>query len=466
MSYATEDGDNTMLSLPKRLRLHSDSTSINSEKASDFYDDILTNSNYGTITTIYNSWLRKDRMAPTSDSNSLDAWPDPIVDQTHMELMQNEIKHLTAQLTLVKRRLSPSAERCAKACNASMRQSHTTGNHEFMLARRACNPMECLGEGRDGGLNSSFINRSAVKLANIDALLDFTLTRCHYWEPFLFVDLCGAPGGFSEYLLHRCLEQGVPYAVGYGMSLNGTNEFGRGLRWKINEEAWMHNNMYSQFKICNGADGTGDIFQWSNVIALRDCIRDDFSQSCQTNADPEMAGVQLVVADGGVDAQRENENQEQTTQKLIVCQVAAALELLRTHGTFVLKMFGFQTPVVRSVMMDLSGRFEEVRILKPISSRPASAERYVVFNDFKGREASWNAQHWQSRMFLCIVPTSTSLRFTVYLDMCDRDMLFLNLKACFNILSFLESKGWNADKSNDVHHQVDVSVYGRAWRLL
>ncbi|CAN0539598.1 unnamed protein product, partial [Scytosiphon promiscuus] len=38
--------------------------------------------------------------------------------------------------------------------------------------------------------------------------------------PFLFADLCGGPGGFSEYLLLRRRQLGLP-ARGWGISLRG-----------------------------------------------------------------------------------------------------------------------------------------------------------------------------------------------------------------------------------------------------
>lgn len=71
---------------------------------------------------------------------------------------------------------------------------------------------EILGEGkRHHGLNQRmFMNRSAIKLANVDALLDFRLTvqpMTQSNETFGFVDLCGAPGGFSEYIMYRCCQK-------------------------------------------------------------------------------------------------------------------------------------------------------------------------------------------------------------------------------------------------------------------
>jgi cap1 methyltransferase len=337
----------------------------------------------------------------------------------------------------------------------SICNSHT----EFVRARMSCNSMECLGQGRHGGMNSMFINRSAIKLANINAILNFSLTDCDHSVPFTFVDLCGAPGGFSEYLLEQAQILGIPCTMGYGMSLNGTNENGNGLAWKIQEGALLERGLYSKYTICHGADGSGDIFQWNNVVALRNLIRNDSFDL----ADPESSCVQLLVADGGIDAQREQENQDEITQKLVVCQTTAALELLRRHGTFVIKVFGFQTALIRFMMQDLLSRFESIRIIKPISSRPASAERYVVFSNFHGRPPSWQAQDWQNKILLGVPSSSLLPSLPLYLDTFDRDMLQLNLRACFSILTCLENR--TRCEESESEQWVDISRYKQAWRL-
>jgi len=51
---------------------------------------------------------------------------------------------------------------------------------QYELAKKQevlCNLCGSLGEGRGGSLNTLFKNRSAIKLANIDALLGLTLTK-------------------------------------------------------------------------------------------------------------------------------------------------------------------------------------------------------------------------------------------------------------------------------------------------
>jgi cap1 methyltransferase len=256
-------------------------------------------------------------------------------------------------------------------------------------------------------------------------------------------------------------------------------------------------------------DGTGDIYNWDNVIALQDMIYNDDVANIN-NHDGEGAShhqeygkVHLVVVDGGFDAQRNTEHQEEVSLKLVVNETAAALSILCTGGTFVIKMFGFQTSIVRTMMTHLYMMFHRIIALKPISSRPASAERYVVCYGYHGHPPNWSGQHWCNDLYMsrpCTVSNLPSsdinyidkeVELLRYLDEFDRDMYMLNLKASFAILSYIErrylqqvicmNEGENSDGSdvdvndpydlvedNDVSDEafrVNIPMYRMAWRL-
>jgi 23S rRNA U2552 (ribose-2'-O)-methylase RlmE/FtsJ len=436
----------------------------------------------------------------------------------HNNQLQLEIQHINQQLVQVKRRLGPTVERCAmheqshhKETNALNRASTDSANHYryiFEQARRFCNPYEVLGEGQNFGLNHYlFMNRSAIKLANIDASLGFCLTnitpsslRNGPHTIFKFCDLCGAPGGFSEYILWRlchATSTTTPFAVsecrGYGMSLVGMNEHGRGIPWKLQDRSDRQqcagNNVggvRQEYKICYGADGTGDIQNWENVLSLQETI---YHHNVQFNSsvenDNECGRVHLVLADGGFDAQRDLENQEEMAQKLVACEAAAALSLLRTGGTLVMKLFGFQTAVVRTMMRHFYFAFDSVIAMKPISSRPASTERYVVCFGFLGNPSGWTGQRWCNDLYLgrpCALsnyPLEINYKekeafLFNYLDEFDRDICALNLKANAAILWYLEKKCLNLvidldnDDEDDPYNEmsrISIPLFRIAWRL-
>lgn len=245
-----------------------------------------------------------------------------------------------------------------------------------------------------------------------------------------------------------------------------------GTLWKLPPlKNTVENGCHVHYRICYGADGSGDVYRWENVVTLQHEIQSDMHGLSEYDAK-----VHLVMADGGFDAQRDSECQEELTQKLIVCQVAAALSLLRPGGTLVVKMFGFQTSIVRTVMASLSELFQELVVVKPISSRPASSERYVVAAGFHGVDPDWDGQRWKDKMFLGDWNSrgKPAGRSTIdrFLDDCDRDLLTLNLKACFAILSCLERKAeaLSSGDGGSYHWRqkrpiVNVEMYKDAWRL-
>jgi len=510
----------------------------------DIYDEIQRPSgSTAAAVVVHSSWLTTVQWISSSTCSQLQlptgAQGDNEEDASDADAavsLAQEIQTLTRQLLQVKRRLGPAAERLAQARNdANHDETTTTTAHwEFERARRACNPMEALGQaggGRDRhrqrGLNHRlFMNRSAIKLANLDAaILDFGLTTkatSTEEETFVFVDLCGAPGGFSEYVLWRCCQCFNNYnnnnnkttcCLGYGMSLMGSNEQGSGLSWKLHDQTYhskvnanhlYHHNgrsVYVQYRVCSGSDGTGDIYNWNNVEHLQQTILRDTAANrvppLQQQQQQQPTGqAHVVLADGGFDSQRDAENQEEVAQKLVVCEVAAALSLLRRGGTLVLKTFGAQTTVVRAVMRHLFFCFDGFVLVKPISSRPASAERYSVCTGFHGNPTGSEGSRWCSQMLLGQNCSLSNFQATVpdydcanlvllrYLNEFDRDMLDLNLKACFAILSYLENKSQESfrriqntavDDNDDDYDEdetiedeaprVNIASYKYAWRL-
>lgn len=106
------------------------------------------------------------------------------------------------------------------------------GGRDFRRARDAANVYECVGAG-------PFVCRSAMKLVELDAQFGLghraatlsaaasaseggnsdTVGTCDdEVTKFTFGDLCGGPGGFSEYLLWRYGTTGVQ---GWGITLSG-----------------------------------------------------------------------------------------------------------------------------------------------------------------------------------------------------------------------------------------------------
>ena len=226
----------------------------------------------------------------------------------------------------------------------------------FVEARAEANPFGSLG-------NSLSKHRTFVKLANIDAV--FSVTGYTYdpsgtdpSKEMMFADLAGAPGGFIQYIQYRLLN-----SKGYGMSLD-CRDYG------IYKHAceWDRESIDTRsprFKILEGLSGGNLFLEWRKFIK-----------------DVGRTSVNLVTADGAINVKGREMFQEQENTRMVVVQALIAISILRHGGSFVLKIFDIATKPIVDVLYILSNLFEEVYVFKPISSRPANSEKYVVCREF------------------------------------------------------------------------------------
>ncbi|OBZ89351.1 Cap-specific mRNA (nucleoside-2'-O-)-methyltransferase 1 [Choanephora cucurbitarum] len=220
-------------------------------------------------------------------------------------------------------------------------------------ARCKSNPFERVG-------NAIFMNRAATKLAALDATFGLTVTKNHR-EEFIFADICGGPGGFSEYLLWRVHSWGGS-AHGYGITLNGSDE----IKW--HPERFIDDIPRHSLTTIDGVDGTGDLYRSENRESFASTVLKETKQG----------GVHVVVADGGFDFSGNEKQQEVVAQRLILCEIITMLLTLKQGGHFVCKFFDMLSTTTASFVWLLYQLFDEVCITKPLSSRPANAERYIV----------------------------------------------------------------------------------------
>lgn len=233
---------------------------------------------------------------------------------------------------------------------------------EFRRLRGEMNPYENLKTG-------PFINRAALKMANIDALYRLTghfnglLVQQIYNENWRFASIAEGPGGFVQYLQYRSTG-----AHGHGITLQSEVDY---LNWDV-EKLDM-----ARFDIDYFERTTGNIVtEW-----------DGFCRYVLSRSGP----LNLVTADGGIEIEDDFERQEYLNSKLIFTEVLMALVLvagtvdegpadggLKRGGDFVLKVFDTVSKISADTIYILTRCFGKVSILKPVTSRPANSERYIV----------------------------------------------------------------------------------------
>ncbi|XP_031622704.1 cap-specific mRNA (nucleoside-2'-O-)-methyltransferase 1-like, partial [Contarinia nasturtii] len=208
-----------------------------------------------------------------------------------------------------------------------------------------------------------FMNRAAVKMANMDALCDFMFTNpvdekgiplVKEDELLYFADVCAGPGGFSEYVLWRKQWE----AKGFGFTLKSENDF------KLDK--FLAGNPET-FDTYYGVKGDGNVYDPENIESFTDYVRK------QTPV-----GVHLMMSDGGFSVEGQENVQEILSKQLYVCQCLTALSIVRDDGHFVTKVFDLFTSFSVGLIYLMYKCFKKISIIKPNTSRPANSERYLV----------------------------------------------------------------------------------------
>lgn len=243
--------------------------------------------------------------------------------------------------------------------NAKKDVFQTFNNLELCKARSRANPFETLKA-------AFFMNRAALKMANIDAATDFMFSGVdknpHHMSngPHYFADVCAGPGGFSEYILWRknwCFK-------GFGFTLKGEHDF------KLFNSTCCS---VSTFRSYYGKANDGNVCNPENIK--------DFALNVMH--DTENKGVHFMMADGGFSVEGNEELQEVLSKQIYACQCLVALEIVRPHGHFVTKLFDTFTEFSVGLIFLMYQCFEKIAIFKPSTSRPANSERYLICSNLK-----------------------------------------------------------------------------------
>ncbi|XP_053316574.1 cap-specific mRNA (nucleoside-2'-O-)-methyltransferase 1 [Spea bombifrons] len=238
---------------------------------------------------------------------------------------------------------------------------------EMRRARTRSNPYEMIR-------GVFFLNRAAMKMANIDHVFDYMFTnpkdaegkpklKDRDSELLYFADVCAGPGGFSEYVLWRKKW----HAKGYGMTLKGPNDF------KLEDFYSASSELFEPYYGEGGVDGDGDVTRPENITAFRNFILDNTDHK----------GVNFMMADGGFSVEGQENIQEILSKQLLLCQFLVGLSVIRTGGHFICKTFDLFTPFSVGLIYLLYCCFERISLFKPVTSRPANSERYIVCRGLK-----------------------------------------------------------------------------------
>lgn len=117
-----------------------------------------------------------------------------------------------------------------------------------------------------------------------------------------------------------------------------------------------------------GEDGTGNLLNPANLLRVHKLHHNS---------------VDFITGDGGFDFSVDYSKQELTASWLILAQICYAISIQKTGGIFILKMFDIFHNISVEFLYLLSIYYESVSIYKPLTSREANSERYIICQGYR-----------------------------------------------------------------------------------
>jgi FtsJ-like methyltransferase len=185
-------------------------------------------------------------------------------------------------------------------------------------------------------------------------------------SPIRAAFLADAPGGFVEAFLNF-RKPNKPIDTKdqlFAISMKPTNKIIPD--WKFNTATCLQHNL----KLCYGKNGTGNLY---DVGVINDFVEEVGQNKCD-----------FITADGGFDFSSDFNNQEDMSTHLILSEIYTAINAQKIGGCFILKIFDIHSKTTMKYIYLLKTFYDDVYVTKPLSSRPANSEKYLICSNFKG----------------------------------------------------------------------------------
>ena len=178
----------------------------------------------------------------------------------------------------------------------------------------------------------------------------------------VIANIAEGPGGFIEASYKYRKSLGIS-DTHYGITLQSKNKNIPGWNQLLRRKSHFLNNKNIILK-------TGNLYNINNILTFSKLFKNKKAW--------------LVTSDGGFDYSNDFNNQERNSRKIIYAEIITTLLIQENGGSMVCKMFDLFTYFSIQLIYLISLLYENVYIIKPVTSRPANSEKYIVACGFKG----------------------------------------------------------------------------------
>jgi 23S rRNA U2552 (ribose-2'-O)-methylase RlmE/FtsJ len=205
------------------------------------------------------------------------------------------------------------------------------------------------------------LSRAFFKLTEIFLSIDIVPDK-YKSTPGVIANIAEGPGGFIEALYKQRTVMGLQDTF-YGITLQSKNRNIPGWEQLQRRKKHFLNNKNVILK-------TGNLYNVKTVLKYSKLFTKQKAW--------------LVTCDGGFDYSNDFNNQETNSRKIIYAEITTTLLIQEKSGSMVCKMFDLFTKFSLQIIYLLTLLYEQVYIVKPLTSRPANSEKYIVATRFKG----------------------------------------------------------------------------------
>jgi len=184
------------------------------------------------------------------------------------------------------------------------------------------------------------------------------------------------PGGFIE-CVYKYLDKYNINSINeiHGITLLSNNKTIP--NWKIKKNYINKYNIH----LNNINDGDGDLYNFDNITSFMESVKNGSdSYNC----------CDFITADGGFDFSENFNEQEKDFIIFLICEIYLVLNLLKVGGNAVIKIYDIYSKESIKILYILTIFFEEVLIVKPLSSRPANSEKYLLCRNYIMNNEDYN----------------------------------------------------------------------------
>ncbi len=283
-------------------------------------------------------------------------------------------------------------------------------------------------------LNINKISRSYFKLWEI---LNDNLLINKYEKKIKIANIAEAPGGFMEAIIDyfKYFDKTTKPFL-YGISLLNKND--RNIpNWKLKKNCNIYVNSIN--------DNIGDLYNYKNITKFINLVQPN---SCK-----------LITCDGGFDINNNYENQEKLLNKLILCEIYMVINLQKNNGNAIIKCFDLFSEESMLIIYILSLFYSKIKIIKPLSSRPANSEKYLLCENFDENkivsykniiESLKNYLYFDKQINI-IIPTYLKLLITEY------NIYYTHLQ----INSIVETINLIENLENNHEEKILIEIYNK-----